>query len=77
MSLTNSRRVPGSFTRSIIRAASAPTSGTVANSANFTLTTPSVAGMGAGNGSIGCASAGDAIRTAAASMRLMYMMMAA
>ena len=52
MSLTNMRRVPGSSTNSIIRAASPPTSGIEANSRNLTRITPSVAGIGAGNGSV-------------------------
>ena len=42
MSLTNMRRVPGSSTSSIIRAASPPTSGIDANSRNLTRITPSV-----------------------------------
>src|SRR5688572_5660215 len=53
MSLTNMRRVPGSSTSNIIRAASPPTSGIDANSLNRTRTTPSDVGIGAGNGSVG------------------------
>lgn len=51
MSLTNSRRVPGSSTRFIIRAATPPMSGSNANSRSLTWITPSVAAIGAGKGS--------------------------
>ena len=53
MSLTKRRRVPGSSTSSIIRAASPPTSGTDANSVRLTRIAPSSAGIGKGNGSSG------------------------
>ena len=48
MSLTNMRRVPGSSTSSIMRAASPPTSGIEANSMNRTRMTPSDAEIGPG-----------------------------
>src|SRR5262245_35654734 len=52
MSFTNSRRVPGSSIRFIIRAAAPATSGSDANSRKLTRITPSVAAIGAGNGSL-------------------------
>ena len=51
MSFTNSRPVPGSSTSRIMRAVSPPTSGSEANSTAPTRMTPSVAAMGAANGS--------------------------
>ena len=72
MSLTNSRRVPGSSTRSIGRAGiGPPRSGSVANSTKFTLMTPSVALMGVGNGSVGvCANTEAPASSAAAKIRM-------
>ena len=52
MSLTNSRRVPGSSTRCIMRAATPSMSGSEANSRTLTVMTPSVAAIGVGNGSL-------------------------
>src|SRR5437773_12066455 len=51
MSLTNRRRVPGSVTSSIMRAAPSALSGIDANSANFTVMMSSFALMGAAKGS--------------------------
>jgi hypothetical protein len=70
MSLTNNRRVPGSFTNVIVRAAVPSMSGTAANGRNFTTMTPSAAGMGVGNGSfVDCPFAGACMSRRAAIKR--------
>ena len=51
MSLTNRRPVPGSSTSRIIRGDWPSTNGREANSTTPTVMTPSVAGIGSGNGS--------------------------
>src|SRR5688572_19120997 len=62
------RRVAGSSTRSIIRAASPFTSGTDANSRNATRMTPSDEGICAGKGSVGVCADETAAASSTATM---------
>ena len=65
MSLTNRRRVVGSSTRVIMRAATPSMSGSDANSRSVTVMTPSSRAIGCGKGSFVCpAGSGPAERPA-------------
>src|SRR3977135_2960977 len=75
MSLTNSRRVPGSLTRSIMRAGSRAMSGIDANSAMFTRIASPLSAIGFGNGSMLCARRQDAVSTVAATTRISCLVM--